>query len=827
MFSLKRFRDPAPAFADLLNFAAMVDEGIILNKDGSLMAGWFYKGEDLGSSTETELESASARLNAALARLGSGWMTHHEAIRLEAKEYPPPESSHFPDEVSGWIDAERREQFQREEAHYESTYALVVTYLPPLSGTQKLAAYMYDDSARQPSRRQGGRVLESFKRQIAELEDALSVVLWTRRMMATRYLDEWGGEHVNEELLQFINYTITGENHPVNLPGCPMYLDAVLGGRELWTGVTPKIGDKFISVVAVDGFPLESAPAILAALDKLPICYRWSTRFIYLDAEEAKTHLGRYRRKWQQKTRGFVDQVMRTNRSGFDQDALAMVGETESALGEASSQLVTFGYFTAVVVLMSEERGTLDGSAREVRRALQNLGFGCRVETVNTMEAWLGSIPGHGVPNVRRPMLHTMHLADLLPTASVWPGHDHCPCPFYPPGSPPLLHAATEGSTPFRLNLHVGDLGHTLVFGPTGSGKSTLLGLIVAQFLRYDGATIFAFDKGNSLFALTHACGGQHYEIGGDRADSEFFPLQQMDTDADQAWAEEWIETCVQIQLGEGRVTPLHRNAIHAAMRLQRDAPATARTLTNFVTNLQHPDLKQALEYYTISGPAGDLLDQDHESLKSGRLQTYEIEELMNRGDKLLIPVLLYLFHRIERELKGQPALLLLDEAWLMLGHPVFRAKIREWLKTLRKANCAVLLATQSLSDAARSGILDVLMESCPTKILLPNEEALKGDDSGNGPRQLYELMGLNARQIEIIATAIPKRQYYYVSPEGRRLIEFNLGPVALAFVGASSKSDIARMRELSHTAGDGWPARWLAMRGVAMPASKPVSRNQ
>ncbi len=820
MVSNRRYRDGAPGFADLLNFAAVIDEGIVLNKDGSLMAGWFYQGGDVNSCTDAELNSGSARLNAALARLGSGWMTHHDAIRREAKAYPAPEKSHFPDPISRMIDDERRRQFEAEGAHFVSTYAFVVTYLPPLAGTQKLAGYMFDDEdGRKTVAAQGSRALQTFKQQIAELEDALSCVIKVRRMAPVRYTDEWGREHTNEELLQYLNLTITGDDHPVNLPPCPMFLDSLLGGRELWTGVTPKLGEKFIAVVAIDGFPLESTPAILAPLDRIPICHRWSSRFIYLDAEDAKSHLGRYRRKWMQKQRGFIDQVMRTNRSGIDQDAVAMVDETEAAMGDASSQLVTFGYYTAVVVLMSESREALDGAAREVRRMLQNLGFGCRIETVNTMEAWLGSIPGHALPNLRRPMVHTMHLADLLPTASIWPGRDTCPCPFHPPGSPPLLHAATDGATPFRLNLHVGDLGHTLVFGPTGAGKSTLLGLIVAQFLRYAGASIYAFDKGNSLFALTRACGGQHYEIAGEKAESRLFPLANLDSDADQGWAEEWIETCAAIQLGDGRITPLHRNAIHTAMKLQRQAPREARTLTTFVTNLQNTELKQALEFYTISGPAGDLLDQDSENLGSGAFQTFEIEELMNRGDKLLIPVLLYLFRRIERALRGQPALLVLDEAWLMLGHPVFRAKIREWLKVLRKANCAVVLATQSLSDAVRSGIMDVLMESCPTKILLPNEEAGKGDEAGNGPRRLYELMGLNPRQIEIVAGAVPKRQYYFLSPEGRRLIELNLGPIALSFVGVSSKSDVALVRELEATLGSRWPERWLSQRGINLAA--------
>ena len=156
----------------------------------------------------------------------------------------------------------------------------------------------------------------------------------------------------------------------------------------------------------------------------------------------------------------------------------------------------------------------------------------------------------------------------------------------------------------------------------------------------------------------------------------------------------------------------------------------------------------------------------------------FEMENLMALGERNLVPVLLALFRRFERSLTGAPALLILDEAWVMLGHPVFREKIRDWLKTLRKANCAVVLATQSLSDAVRSGLLDVLLESCPTRILLPNEEADKGGtDAVLGPRDLYTLFGLNEAEIAILKNAVKKRHYYYTSPEGRRLFELALGP--------------------------------------------------
>ena len=211
----------------------------------------------------------------------------------------------------------------------------------------------------------------------------------------------------------------------------------------------------------------------------------------------------------------------------------------------------------------------------------------------------------------------------------------------------------------------------------------------------------------------------------------------------------------------------------------------------------------------------GHLLDAESDGLSLGSLQTFEIEQLMNMGERNLVPVLTYLFRRIEKRLTGAPSLIVLDEAWLMLGHPTFRNKIREWLKVLRKANCAVVLATQSISDAERSGIIDVLKESCPTKICLPNGSAREA-----GTREFYQRIGFNERQIEIIATAVPKREYYVASPEGRRLFDMSLGPVALSFVGASGKDDLKRILALKREHGLDWPTHWLELRGVGHAAA-------
>ncbi|MBD8665717.1 VirB4 family type IV secretion/conjugal transfer ATPase [Rhizobium sp. CFBP 8752] len=813
MVALKSFRHSGPSFADLVPYAGLVDNGVILLKDGSLMAGWYFAGPDSESSTDAERNEVSRQINAILSRLGSGWMIQVEAIRVPTGDYPTEGESHFPDPVTRAIDDERRAHFQTERGHFESRHALILTWRPPEPRRSGLTRYIYSDAASR-SASYADKALESFLTSIREVEQYLANVLSIRRMM-TRETSERGGYRVGryDELFQFIRFCVTGENHPVRLPDIPMYLDWLVTA-ELQHGLTPMVENRFLGVVAIDGLPAESWPGILNTLDRMPLTYRLSSRFVFLDAEEARARLERTRKKWQQKVRPFFDQLFQTQSRAVDQDAMLMVAETEHAIAEASSQLVAYGYYTPVIVIFEADAIQLQEKCEAIRRLIQAEGFGARIETLNATDAFLGSLPGVSYANIREPLINTRNLADLIPLNSVWSGSPTAPCPFYPPASPPLMQVAS-GSTPFRLNLHVDDVGHTLIFGPTGSGKSTLLALIAAQFRRYAGAQVFAFDKGGSMLPLTLGLNGDHYQIGGDIGPSPggevkalaFCPLAELSTDGDRAWASEWIEMLVALQ--GVTITPDYRNAISRQLALMSES--RGRSLSDFVSGVQMREIKDALHHYTVDGPMGQLLDAEEGSLALGAFQCFEIEELMNMGERNLVPVLTYLFRRIEKRLTGAPSLIILDEAWLMLGHPVFRDKIREWLKVLRKANCAVVLATQSISDAERSGIMDVLKESCPTKICLPNGAAREPRT-----REFYERIGFNERQIEIVATAIPKREYYVVSPEGRRLFNMALGPVALSFFGATGKEDLKQIRSLHSEHGAAWPRPWLQQRGIA-----------
>jgi type IV secretion system protein VirB4 len=295
------------------------------------------------------------------------------------------------------------------------------------------------------------------------------------------------------------------------------------------------------------------------------------------------------------------------------------------------------------------------------------------------------------------------------------------------------------------------------------------------------------------------------------------------------AFALQWVTALV---AAEGvRITPDVKDAVWSALKSLASAPKEERTLTGLAVLIQSSALMAALTPYTLDGAYGRLLDGAAERIATTDALHIEMEELM--GQKALIaPVLTYLFHRLEARFDGRPSLLVLDEAWTFLDDAIFAARIREWLKTLRKKNVAVVFASQSLADIERSSIAPALIESCPTRIFLPNDRAREPQASA-----IYERFGLNDRQIEILSLAAPKRDYYAQTARGNRLFELGLGPVALAVCGAGSPDD---QRLIDRCLGNGeaggfanrflrakdlgWAADLLARWAAPVAPAKPSS---
>ncbi|MBU2833012.1 TraG/VirB4 family ATPase [Acidithiobacillus ferriphilus] len=812
MLNIKEFRDKNKAFPDLLNLACIVDSAsvlgkpcaIALQKDGSLMAALRFSGPDLESMSHASINRLSAALNAALTRLGDGWATHITAIREPADGYINPAENHFADPISQLIDDERRQQFVQEDAHFLSRYTLVFSWQTP-PDTSVAAGQAFVQSRNAPEKKSFEAVIRKF----------VDMVEGTAGMLANRLkvspLDDTA-------LLTHIHECITGKPHRVNAPDFPVYLDTVIGHHEFVAGLEPKIDDKHIRVLTFMGYPQSTQPDILEALHNLPFPLRYTTRFIYLDQKSARKHIEAYKQHWlgaRYNMRDYLGSALDKGHlpaQNANADASGMADDAQNASAEASSGTLRYGFFTATVILMDSNLSVLTERVRITEAYLNNSGFVAFKESTNAVEAYLGSIPGHTWENVRKPLMHSLNYADLSAKTSVWPGGLKCPSPLMQVGgkkAPALTYAKTTGATPFRFNLHVGDLGHTLIAGPTGAGKSALLSLLAAQWLRYKDARVISFDKGRSMYALTEAVGGQHYDIAGELSDLTFAPLDRVaESSIERTFAENWLESLAVLQ--GLTITPVERDVIHRAV--DGLAGEEGRSITDVQSLLQHSGLKAAIGEYAGTSRTGTLLDARHDSLDlTSRFITFELENLLQSGESaklVTVPTLMYLFHRIERMLDGRPTLITLDEAWVMLDNPQFLAKIREWLKVLRKKNACVVFATQSLADLKASPLLPVIMESCPTKIFLPNSQA-----GSQNLRPMYVDFGLEDRQIEMLQTSTPKQDYYVFSDAGHRRVSFDMGPVTLAFTGVSDPRDIKRVAELKGIHGRRWPLEWLKER--------------
>jgi type IV secretion system protein TrbE len=755
-------------------------------------------------------------LNNVLKRFGSGWAVFFEAERLPALAYP---GGRFADAASWLVDQERCAQFQNVGAHHESRYFVTFLFLPPADAASRTERIFFERPEGDAGAVNPHVHLDAFLTETDRAFELLTAILPEVQVLS------------DAETLTYLHGTISTRPHPVAAPETPSHLDAVLCDTPLTGGIEPKLGDRHLRLLTVLGFPNTTTPGALDALNDLNFPYRWVTRWIPLGKDEATKHLTKLRRQWFSKRKSvaaILREVMFNRETALvDSDADNKAADADEALQELGADDVAFGYLTTAIVVSDTNLQRANDKLLAVERIINGRGFATIRETLNAVEAWLGSLPGNPYANVRQPIVHTLNLAHMMPVSAVWAG---------PEGNahlvaPPLMITETRGSTPFRLDLHVGDVGHTLVVGPTGAGKSVLLALLALQFRRFIGAQVVIFDKGRSTRAAVLAMGGRAIDLALD-GDVALQPLAMIDRPEEIAFALDWVLGLLATE--NVTVTPAIKDAVWTALQSLATAPPAERTLTGLAVLVQSSALMAALTPYTLDGPYGRLLDGASETLDLAEVLHFEMDGLM-QTKRLVLPVLTHLFHRLEARFAtpsptGQgtrPTLLILDEAWVFLDDPLFAAKIREWLKTLRKKNVAVVFATQSLADIEGSTIASALIESCPTRIFLPNDRAQEPQ-----ARAVYQRFGLNDRQIEILSVATQKCDYYAQTARGNRLFELGLGPVALALAGAGSPDDQRLIdRIVAEADPSGFASAFLRAKGLpwaadlitsAAPASAP-----
>lgn len=803
MFDLRFYRRRRAKLTDYLTWAALIAPGVVLNKDGSFQRCLRFRGPDLDAATPAELLGQSERLSNALRRLGPGWCLHVEARRRPSPGYP---ESIFDQGLAWLIEEERRMLFEAAGARFETDYFLNLTFLPPPERARWLEGLLFEGGEKAASTDYSA-VLAGF---LAESDAFLSLI---EPLMPEA---DWLGD---EDLLGYLHDSVSDRAlRRLRVPEDPFHLDGLLTDAGLTGGLSPKLGSKHLRLLSVRSFVSSTEPGLLDALNRLPVSYRWVTRFLPLGPEAARREITGIRRKWFAKRKGIMslirEALFREESGLLDNDAALQAADADAALVSLGQDGVTAGYATIVIVIAEETSEAADAALRLIRQTTDSLGFVTEAEGVNAVEAWLGTLPGQAYADVRRPLVLTRNLAHLIPASAIWAGPETTPHL----GGPPLMLAASDGATPFRLSLHQGDIGHTLVLGPTGSGKSVLLAVLVAQWLRYSGAQAFVFDKGRSSRAMVLGLGGVFHDPGAtDTSAPSFQPLGNIDQPAERTWAQDWLSG--EVEAGGGELTPERRRELWRALDLLSLRPPRERTLSLLTALIQDEGLRAALEPLTHAGPLGSLLDADRTAFGSGAVTAFEMEALLasKRAAAAVLPVI---FHMLEARFDGRPTLIVLDEAWLYLKDTAFAARIQDWLKSLRKKNVAVIFASQELADVAASPLAATLNEAAATRIFLANDRAREPQT-----KDFYRAAGLNERQIEHIAGATPKRDYYITSRSGSRMIDLELGPAALAFAGAASPEDQRLIDRLLANGGTTrFARRFLDAKGLG-PAADALGR--
>jgi type IV secretion system protein TrbE len=815
--------DPAEpgALSDRVGWAGLVAPGVLMQKDASLMIGAEFLGPDKTAATPEDLNLLSRDLNRAHLPNTDSWTLNYDYMRFSVTGYPR-RTRGIPD-VAEYVDAERRNDFSAEGRRFGGRGILTATWTPPADSEELWSRAIRKGAAE--AELGWGRHLAVFLDEAGLLLDRLGARLAVRRLTSA-------------ELLSHLRFCVSGVHQRITPPPVGVRLDHLLAPGMWHGGTHPRIGGRPVRVVTWDGFPEHSHAGQLDSLLHLNFPYRWSTRVIPLGMQAASRAIDRDRLNWFQKRKGagqlLRESAARKERTAQQQEddelfenshARVMALSAKEAAAANQAGQVRYAHYDAAVVLHGDTEAEVEARAEAVLKHMSNHGFNALIERDNAGEATFASFPGNGSDNVRRPLLSTRNVVDLLPFTSVWGGESEVRSKLFPPASPALVRCDGAGATPFWFNPYAsGDLGNTILFGAPGAGKSTLIAFLMTQWVaRYGhlGGQVLGYDKGASTYLATKGLGGVFRDLRPGDSETAFQPLRRVDEPGEGAWAAEWVELICKLQ--GVSLTVDHRAAIRKAVELVAAMPREARTLTALLYQIQDESrlLEQALEAYTARGLYGGIFDAVTDRIATAPVETTELFWLRQRGPKVELPVLDYLFHRDEPRFRADiPTFLWVDEAGPLLAHQDFGPKLADWATTRRKYNVWLLLSMQAASQLLKVDELtrDQILEASPVRIFCPNPQARESTSA-----EAYRAAGLNEKEIDLIASAIPKRQYYIKSPAGSRLFEPRLSPAAVALLTPRAGLDTdglqAHVTKLVEHHGRRWPAVWLQEAGLDGPA--------
>lgn len=797
-FNLKRYKEKKNYLSNVLPYECALNDGVILLKHGAVMKCYSFTCPDLGSSSEASINSVAMYFNRAVKLLGSSWAIQFEVQRVMTNDYPETE---WMNEAGFIVDKCREKNFKRVGEHFVSKFYLTFSKELDIELKDKAQGFFIKKDTEEKAnlidtagvRKQIEDFIVMCEKTVGSLKNKLNI----KEMKAA-------------ETVTYIHTGLSTKWHDLVLPDRFMFLDKILTDDDIQLSMPLKLGELYMPIVSINDFPLETSPAMFDVLNGANIEYRWSTRFICLSKVDALKEIEKYQKKHHGARKSIkqlvIEEATKMEMGSENEGALTLEQDAKNAYVECYTDEMGFGYYTSVLACWDEDIEMAYRKARYIETLISSCGFTSKQETYNAFEAWLGMLPGNVYANVRRPLVSTGNLSHVIPLSSIWQGvvkNQHLE--ELTGSGAPLVTCNTKYATPFFFNLHVKDVGHTFIFGPTGAGKSTLLCLIESQFLRYPNANVIIFDKDRSARGNTIAHGGIYVEPGKD--DIAFQPLRELESTVDLLWASEFIE-CLLVEQ-KINVTPQMKDAIRTAVNLMKDIDENSRTLSTFSQYVNYVnsetganDIKIGISPYVKGGQYGDIFDADSTSMPLSKWIMIEMGSLMKLSSQAVTPALMFLFKYLEKiwmKDNTSPTLMVLDEAWLYLANPVFEKTIENWLLTLRKAHVACVFATQNIASIKKSNIAEIISQQCLTKIYLADNQAMTP-----AQKEGYEFFGLDESEVAALQNAIMKQDYYYKSPLGNRMFQLDLDKTQLAIF--SPEHDFLDLLETQYGKNTGKP---------------------
>ena len=772
MISVKRiFRDynDSGALNELLAVWGFVDDSIFLTKAGDVGVVLELKGPDATALTHEDRERMTHQFEAALRLLDERVRVYQYFVKDHVGAFAPASA---PRAVAAEA-LERRAAYlnnRRDQLFTVSQFVVLVLEQDKLSGAGKSLRDIWSRPIQairdKLSLAETVSVLESqIEALVRALDRAAASVSAQLANVSLNRLDKAAAFNFLRRLVNFDPHVLAASRLRYD-----SHVDYFLSDSPVECHRDHlRIGSRCVTALSMKEPPARTYAHMLAELLRIPCefvaCLEWQR----LPADKVRRDIQSRRRHFFNKRVSLVNYVSPDTQADemlVDDSA----GATVKQLGEALIEIETNGHFfgsaSMTLLLHATNRETLRRGSADAIKALAVHDGVFLEESYNLLNAWLAIVPGNTSHNLRHLALLETNVADLSFAFSPDLGDEVCPHL----GTHALAVFETPDQTPYFFNLHVNDVGHTVVLGSTGSGKSFLLNFLITQLQQYDPRVV-VLDLGHSYRKLATLLQGAYVELGVRRQAVTINPFDIESPTAEQihflhAFARVLIEADDGYRLSNSEDREVYE-AIENIFVLERPQRRLF-TLASLVPRA----IGARLHKWVEGGRYANVFDNATDTLSVDRLQVFDFEA-MRSYPAVLEPLLFYVLHRVSTSVQSvdDPGLkvCVLDEAWRLIQHPAIRSYVQEALKTWRKKNGAMLLASQSLDDFASAELLRTVIESCPTRMLLANPSLNAG--------QYRDLLQLNDMELEVLANLIPKRQILLKRDNASKVLDLNVDP--------------------------------------------------